>query len=59
MPEATQKFRTLKRNVQHLHDLIGKVLQEHENLELDVGVRLERRSFDLWPLVEALIAIRN
>ncbi len=55
VPEATQKFRTLKRNVQHLHDLIGKVLQEHENLETDVGVRLERRSFDLWPLVEALI----
>jgi len=54
-PETTQKFRTLNRNVQQLQDLIGKVLQENTNLEAEVGVKLERRYFDLWPLVEALI----
>ena len=54
-PETTQKFKTLNRNVQHLQDLIGKVLQENTNLETEVGVKLERRRFDLWPLVEALI----
>ena len=54
-PETVQKFRTLKRNAQHLQDLIGKVLQENTNLETEVGVKLERRRFDLWPLVEALI----
>lgn len=54
-PETTQKLKTLKRNVQHLQDLIGKVLQENTNLETEVGVKLERRRFDLWPLVEALI----
>lgn len=54
-PETTQKFRTLNRNVQHLQDLVGKVLQENTNLETEVGVKLERRRFDLWPLVEALI----
>lgn len=54
-PETGEKFKTLKRNVQHLQDLIDKVLQESENLETDLGVRLERRRFDLWPLVEAII----
>ncbi len=54
-PETTQKFKTLNRNVQQLQDLIGKVLQENTNLEAEVGVKLERRRFDLWPLVEALI----
>jgi two-component system, OmpR family, phosphate regulon sensor histidine kinase PhoR len=54
-PETTQKFMSLNRNVQHLQDLIGKVLQENTNLETEVGVKLERRRFDLWPLVEALV----
>jgi signal transduction histidine kinase len=54
-PEAAQKFKTLNRNVQHLQELIGKVLKENTNLETEVGVKLERRRFDLWPLVEALI----
>lgn len=55
MPEATRKFKTLNRNVQNLQDLIAKVLQENTNLETEVGIKLERRRFDLWPLVEALI----
>jgi signal transduction histidine kinase len=54
-PETTQKFKTLNRNVERLQDLIGKVLLENTNLETEVGVKLERRRFDLWPLVEALI----
>ncbi len=54
-PETTQKFKILNRNVQHLQDLIGKVLLENENLETEVSVKLERRRFDLWPLVEDLI----
>ena len=54
-PETTLKFRTLNRNLQHLEDLIAKVLEENTNLETEIGVKLERRRFDLWPLVEALI----
>jgi len=54
-PETAQKFKTLNRNIQHLQDLIGKVLLENTNLETEVGVKLERRRFDLWPFVEALI----
>jgi signal transduction histidine kinase len=54
-PETTRKFKTLNRNLQHLEDLIAKVLEENTNLETETGVKLERRRFDLWPLVEALI----
>ncbi|MDZ7616066.1 MAG: HAMP domain-containing sensor histidine kinase [Patescibacteria group bacterium] len=54
-PQTAQMLKTLNRNVQHLQDMIEKVLQENTNLESEVGVKLERRRFDLWPLVEALI----
>jgi len=53
--DTTRKFKTLNRNVQHLQNLIEKVLLENTNLETEVGLKLERRRFDLWPLVEALI----
>ena len=53
-PEMTQKLKTLNRNVQRLQDLIANVLKENTNLETEVGLKLERRHFDLWPLVEAL-----
>ena len=37
-------LKALNRNVQHLEDLVGKVLEENTNLETEVGVKLERRS---------------
>jgi two-component system, OmpR family, phosphate regulon sensor histidine kinase PhoR len=54
-PQCTQMLKSLNRNVKHLEALVGKVIDENTNLETDVGVKLERRKFDLWPLVEALI----
>ncbi|MCE9534233.1 MAG: sensor histidine kinase [Planctomycetes bacterium] len=54
-PDATKKLATLNRNVKHLQDLIDKILEENTNLETETGVKLERRRFDLWPLVEALV----
>ena len=54
-PQTTQKLKALNRNVRHLQDLIAKILEENTNLETEIGVKLERRRFDLWPLVEALI----
>ncbi len=45
----------LRRNVQKLEGLVAKVLEENSNLETEVGVKLERRHFELWPAVEALI----
>ena len=54
-PHIAQMLNSLHRNVKHLEVLVGKVLDENTNLETEVGVKLERREFDLWPLVEALI----
>jgi two-component system, OmpR family, phosphate regulon sensor histidine kinase PhoR len=48
-------LKTLRRNVQNLEALVAKVIQENSNLETEIGIKLERREFDLWPLVEALI----
>jgi signal transduction histidine kinase len=45
----------LRRSVQQLEGLVNKVLEENANLQTEIGVKLERREFDLWPLVEALI----
>jgi two-component system, OmpR family, phosphate regulon sensor histidine kinase PhoR len=53
--ETTQMLKSLRRNVRHLEGLVGKVLEENANLQTEIGIKLERREFDLWPLVEALI----
>jgi signal transduction histidine kinase len=53
--EATQMLKALRRSVQHLEGLVAKVLEENTNLQTEIGIKLERREFDLWPLVEALI----
>ena len=53
--ETAQMLKTLHRNVQHLKALVGKILEENANLQTEIGIKLQRREFDLWPLVEALI----
>jgi len=47
-------LKALHRNVKHIEALVDKVLKENANMETEAGVKLERREFDLWPLVEAL-----
>jgi len=54
-PQAVQLWKALKRNVRHLEALVGKVIEENTSLETEVGIKLQRREFDLWPLVEGLI----
>ena len=54
-PEASRMFNALRRNVRQLEMLVTKVMDENTNLATEVGVKLERRHLDLWPLVEALI----
>lgn len=54
-PEAERIFRVLRRSVDQLSNLISKILEESVNLQTETGIKLERREFDLWPLVEALI----
>lgn len=53
--ETARMLKTLGRNVQHLQRLVEKIIEENTNLRTETGVKLERREFDLWPLVEALI----
>jgi two-component system, OmpR family, phosphate regulon sensor histidine kinase PhoR len=53
--DAAQMLKALRRNVQHLERLVDTVLEENTHLETDIGIKLECRELDLWPLVEALI----
>jgi two-component system phosphate regulon sensor histidine kinase PhoR len=53
--EALQTLRSLRRNVQQISELVGKVLDENANLHASDEVPLQRRQFDLWPLVQALL----
>lgn len=53
-PQIAQLLKTLGRNAHHLEALINKILEENANLETEVGMKLERRELDLWPLVESL-----
>jgi signal transduction histidine kinase len=48
-------LKSLHRNVRYLDGLITKVIEDNSNLVTETGVKLERRSFDLWPLVQNLI----
>lgn len=52
---AVRMLQALRRNVQQLESLVRKVLEENANLQSDIGIKLERREFDLWPLVQTLI----
>ncbi|MEO8136046.1 MAG: HAMP domain-containing sensor histidine kinase [Betaproteobacteria bacterium] len=53
--DIAKMFKALRRNVQHLEALIARVLEENANIDTAGGLKLERRTFDLWPLVESLI----
>ncbi len=53
--ETAQMLKTLHRNVQRLQALVENVLKESDHIQTETGIKLERREFDLWPLVAALI----
>jgi two-component system, OmpR family, phosphate regulon sensor histidine kinase PhoR len=53
--QTAPMLKTLHRNVQRLESLVEKVLKESDHVRTETGVKLERREFDLWPLVESLI----
>jgi two-component system phosphate regulon sensor histidine kinase PhoR len=48
-------LKTLRRNAQQLQGRLEEIIQENTNLCTENRIKLERREFDLWPLVEALI----
>jgi two-component system phosphate regulon sensor histidine kinase PhoR len=53
--ENTRLLKILGRNARQLETLVGAVLAENTHLLTELGVKIERRKFDLWPLVETLI----
>ena len=53
--DADRILSMLRRNVRHLESLIEKVLKESAHVQTEMGMQLECRTFDLWPLVEAVI----
>lgn len=52
---SAQMLKVLRRNVRQLEQLVVQVLEENLHLREDDGIKLERRSLDLWPVVESLI----
>ncbi len=55
MSDSTrQLFKTVGRNLAQLESLIAKIIEESVQTQSEDGHRLERRKFDLWPLVERL-----
>lgn len=52
--DVQRVVKSLRRNVVQLEGLVRKVLDENKHLQTNSGVRIERRRFDLWPLVQAL-----
>jgi signal transduction histidine kinase len=53
--EDARLLRILARNTRQLETLVGTVLAENTQLLTELGVKVERRKFDLWPMVETLI----
>jgi signal transduction histidine kinase len=53
--DTESMLKSLRRNVQRLQRLVDKIIQENTNLSMESRIKLERREFDLWPLVQALI----
>lgn len=54
--DSARMFRTLHRNVRSIEAMVSKVLEEQANLGEAGDVQLVRRTFELWPLVENLVA---
>jgi len=57
--ENAQMIKTLRRNVGQLEALVAKVLEENNHVEAEAGMKLEKRRFDLWPLVQSIIVAVN
>ena len=53
--DTSRLLKTLGRNAKQLETLVNQVLVENTQRLTEMGVQLERRSFDLWPIVETLL----
>ena len=53
--DSVMLFKTLQRNVEKLDGLVKKIIEESMHLQSEMGLQLQCRELDLWPLVESLI----
>jgi signal transduction histidine kinase len=53
--ENTRLLKILGRNTRQVETLVSAVLAENTQLLTELGVQVERRRFELWPMVETLI----
>lgn len=53
--DAEVMWNILRRNVRQLESLVGQILVENVNFELEAGLKLEQRMVDLWALVESVL----
>ena len=53
--ETARLLKILGRNAKQLDALVTQVLKDNTHLLTELGVKVERRSFDLWPVIETLI----
>jgi signal transduction histidine kinase len=53
--ETARLLKILVRNAKQLDTLVSNVLKENTQLLTELGVNVERRVFDLWPVAETLI----
>ena len=53
--ETVRLLKILGRNSKQLDALVSNVLKENTQLLTEMGVHVERRTFDLWPVVETLL----
>ena len=54
-PENSRLLKILARNTRQLETLVKAVLAENTQTLTELGVKVERRKLDLWPMVETLI----
>ena len=53
--ESSRLLKIVGRNTRHLETLVNTLLAENTQLLTELGVKVERRRLDLWPMVEMLI----
>jgi two-component system phosphate regulon sensor histidine kinase PhoR len=53
--DVSRMVRMLHRNVHQLVTLVDKVLKETAHVQSESGMNLERREFELWPVVQNLM----
>ena len=52
--DVARVLKTLSRNAKQLEVLVNGVLRENTQLLTELELKIERRPFDLWPVIEAL-----